>query len=395
MEQIIEFRLPKIQWSLYDEDDLHAIEERLFNVTYSPSDDVQRIVNYRAKRLNVQRPLKLQQKEFKKVKLGTDVVSLKQRIQRRTTFKVFSQHKSCFPADCGTQILRDSDLSTNVCFEYLHRHPSPVFSSILRSPACWRGRTFPNLIQIPFYKGLECDLKVMDVQLADKTFSMLDFNFKNILKLRRFYSFAAHMTDTALIKFVMLIILQLRDLNTSSIHMITIMDRIQRCFDGKPVKMCPGIIVCAPPGTGKSHFVDATGHFMLDTDFLLHNTIDQDVSILKNLVDSGFSLITNRFEYEKFSEWAVTVLICFEYSRRVSSYGKQGIFEQFQKLSDERRRKLEQISFKYVRRSICPIPVEEWEHNLERGLKVLPFLILKDDQSLEEAMVKVYQALIV
>lgn len=394
MEQIIEFREPIIKWSQYDEHDLHEIEERLFNISYTPSGDVQQIVNFRAKR-DVKRSalLKFQKREYKIKKLSADVVALRDRVQRRTTFRAFSQHKDCFDATTGVQIPRDSDLSTNLSYEYLHRHPSPIFTSLTTPPKCMHGKNWPNLITIPFYGKLIDSLKNIQRELEDKTFSLVDFNFYYILRLRNFYKSISHMTDTALIKFIMLILLQLHDNHACFSHLVTILDRIQRSFDNNPVKMCPGIIICAPPGTGKTHFVDATGHFMLDTDFFNHADLDSNINIVRNLVNSGFSLVTNRWEYKEFSEWAVCILICLQEIRRFSNYGKQGIFEKFQELSDIRRKRLEQISFKYMRRRVCPIPIEDWETNLKRGLEVLPFIILKDDQSFSDGMVKVYQAI--
>lgn len=394
MEQVVEFREPIIKWSQYDEHDLHEIEERLFNCSYTPSTDVQKIVNYRAKRdIKAPRLLKFLAREYKTKTLSADVVALRQRIRRRTTYQKFSQHSGCFPATSGVQIPRDSDLSTNLSFEYLHRHPSPIFTSLTHSPACLRGKKWPNLVNIPFYGKLIEALKTIQSELSLRVFSLADFNFYYILRLRNFYKCLSHMTDTALIKFAMLILLQLYDHNTCFSHFVTILDRIQRCFDNVPVKMCPGIIVCAPPGSGKSHFVESTGHFMIDTDFFNHADLDGDINVVKNLVDSGFSVVTNRWEYEKFSEWAICVLICLGETRRLSNYGRQGIFQKFQELSDVRRKRLEQMSFKYMRRRICPIPIEDWEENLKRGLEVLPFIILKDDQSFADGMVKIYEAI--
>lgn len=398
MEKIVEYKVPLIQWSLYDEDNLHEIEERLFNVSYHPTDDLGKLVNYRAQRnIAKSQALKWLPKEHRTravIRLKDDEVALHQRLKRRTIFKTFHEHSKCYGADSAMQIPRNSDMATNLCFEYLKRHPSPIFSALLHPPKC-NMNVYPNLINIPFYKPLIETLKLFQSELENKTFSMLDFDFGYILKTKRFYKFCCHMTDTAYIKFIVLILLQLNDLNTWFGHLITILDRIQRCFDGNPVKICPGIIVCAPPGTGKSHFVDSTGHFMLDTDSFLHHTLDKRPEIIRDLVNSGFSVITNRWEYEKFSEWAVSVIISFDQVRRITSYNKQGIFHALENLESDRRKRLEQISFKYTRRRICPIPISEWETNLERGLKILPFILLKSEQSLADGMVKLYRAITV
>lgn len=394
MEQIVEFREPKIKWSLYDEHNLHEIEERLFNVSYTPSDDVQKIVNYRVKRdIKPPRPLKFHQREYVNTRLSTDVLALRERVKRRTVYQEFLKHKDCFTVFNGMQIPREADLSTNIAFDYLHRHPSPIFSSLNSTCRCLGNKVWPNLLTIPIYHKLVESLEKLQLELDDKSFSLVDFDFYYVLRLRKFYSFTSHMTDTAMIKFVMLLLLQLKDLGVGFEKLITLIDRIQRCVDGKPVKMCPGIIVCAPPGTGKSHFVESTGHFMLDTDIFDHHTLDRKPQIIRDLVSSGFSIVTNRWEYKEFSQWAICVLVCFDEARRISSYGSQGIFAAFKEMADERRKRLSQITFKYTRRRVCPIPVEDWETHLNEGLATLPFIILKQDEVFADAMVKIYQAI--
>lgn len=95
---------------------------------------------------------------------------------------------------------------------------------------------------------------------------------------------------------------------------------IEHCFVNKqPINNCPGLVIIAPPGIGKTHFQSSFPYGFLDLDNLTPEPMDSNPEIVDALVNSGFSVITNRWEWRK---WKSSKVAIFPYDLKRSLNSK-------------------------------------------------------------------------
>lgn len=152
---------------------------------------------------------------------------------------------------------------------------------------------FPNYLE-----GAEFELKTLyNYVLKNKNIFSIKFTIlpKLVAQLSAFQSFTKFLT------YSVQIILSIIEVQGLFKHFINFTNLIEHCCRGFTCKNLnlSGAAFLAPPGMGKTYFNSSYFFGLCDTDTILKD--DHDDMVVQRLVDSGVSLLTNRWSYKKWS----------------------------------------------------------------------------------------------
>lgn len=82
---------------------------------------------------------------------------------------------------------------------------------------------------------------------------------------------------------------------------------IENSFHKIIMDFTPGLIFLSPPGMGKTLFQLTHPFGYLDTDNLNSEAIDADPTIIDCLVQNGLTVVTNRWEYQKWNQFKIAI----------------------------------------------------------------------------------------
>lgn len=80
---------------------------------------------------------------------------------------------------------------------------------------------------------------------------------------------------------------------------------VENSFHGQRNGAPPGVVFIAPPGMGKTVAQFVYPYGMLDTDNLNTELLDADPTIIDNLVNNGITVITNRWDFKRWTSFKI------------------------------------------------------------------------------------------
>lgn len=391
------FTLKVFDWSLVDVDEINDLEERFFQHRFDTVDvNVDLVSKFRTsptiKPKRVKRRL-LRGDKGKEIKIDVPsyVKGLSERIEKRKTFKTLHEHVHCYrKTKTLLQYSKKTDYPVLLKEHFTNSQMCSIFDSFKKTPLCNKmADKQPNLVFVSFFKHMENDLQEFKA-ILDEGRSIIDFDFKLILRLKDLYRMFDYVKPSHFIDFCVLILLQLYERELSFILLVTILDRIERCLSTNIVPLCPGIMIYAPCGTGKTTFLHSTSCFLLDTDFLSTSLIRKNPEILSRLLESGFSILSN---LEVFDLVSLTHLVfCVTVMEKIlkNRLFSKGIFFEYKK---QKREFLRARYKEYFFREAAKCSVEDVLRDRSRAMIVLPTVELRGDQTLADGLCAIYLAI--
>lgn len=184
-----------------------------------------------------------------------------------------------------------------------------------------------NDFQIPKHLFDQQANRLIDAVYSDlETLYYLYAQGKNIFtfpmrKLRYLHTRLNSFKDKGFMHFLTFLVHMMQNLSNQNAMNVPsllcqLIQRIELAFGTKDLGLllnesCPALIdghfFLAPPGTGKTQFLIATQLGMLDTDWFSSKLIDENVQILDNLLTLGFSIVSNRWEYDQLKHPVVCI----------------------------------------------------------------------------------------
>lgn len=134
---------------------------------------------------------------------------------------------------------------------------------------------------------------------------LLSFREKGFM---HFLTFIVHMMQNLINQnakeFVPNIIIQLMYFIETSFHGT---ENLRQVLEEDNTAQTDGHFFLAPPGTGKTQFLAAVQLGMLDTDWFSSKLITEHPAIIDNLLHFGFSMVSNRWEYDQLKHPVVCI----------------------------------------------------------------------------------------
>lgn len=284
--------------------------------------------------------------------------------------------KPCAPHLDKIQIIDDAFFDLRVRTRVaLGLTASPILNSILCEPSCGCGLYTeitpddlidPHLTQLLL--DVEMEIKRLAIRLFNNTITANDIT--GLPRLRRLHTKLETFNGKGFLKMLTLIthvILSCKNLDCY-VERIVIMFliRLENCYrdiinknqnkDHEHVVDDPlsgfdlpashkGFIILAPPGTGKSQFLKGLPFGIIDTDWIQTQSMDTNQKLMHILVDAGFSIITNRWEW---AEWNLPVYFMQPHDKLRAQRKREEVTRSFE-TSDKAHIRARGVSFRQNR----------------------------------------------